>query len=644
MQPEDILSVAIHPGIGIARLGNAPNAHFIGPEVPGQMPPPGFTGRDPGDERLILPQAARFRIYAHLRSGEVRELTADDASIEWRVEVANLKAGWYEFNNAMDLPPNLVVPSRRRNAAVDGVDRDDLDIRPGPLTISGRGVKGNAYRFNTGRFFGVAVDLGGLMTDDKGRLLVLPGTGVSRPRIRNAQPTTFANNDGWHDDIADGPVRARVTVGATVYEAKPAYVVTTPPNYGPGLFGVVTMDDVVRDVFIRERGWLSAPARPSFTRDIWPIFDRMCALEWVNHGAFLLLGHGSPLNARDPAVIAGLTDAGAQAQARRDHVFKLFRSPDDQLLPVRTNALPPIYGDGYAEHVLLGAADLPVTRTMHAMLRAWRDGNFDADWQGFPQPPAFDTLAPAEQCEALDRAGLYDCLGGPFHPGIELSWPMRRPELWLEPYRLNLIPEGDRIVQDYGGTLKPGTCLAPGGPVAAAGPGALTRWLGVPWQTDEASCNSGREYEPGRYLSVPSFWGPRVPNQVLSSEAFGRLSTPGVPAAQKWKHFNHRSDWTRDINSTTYERRIANMVREWWRIGIVTPSALPPGSESIGLPARMHVETGRDPAYAGNVDPTLELVDAVETQKAATAAKAGLTPGAAQPDMQPLRRYGRGEV
>jgi hypothetical protein len=35
-------------------------------------------------------------------------------------------------------------------------------------------------------------------------------------------------------------------------EAEPAFVVTPPPNYQPGLLGVVTMNDLVLDLFQSE--------------------------------------------------------------------------------------------------------------------------------------------------------------------------------------------------------------------------------------------------------------------------------------------------------------------------------------------------------------------------------------------------------
>ena len=73
-------------------------------------------------------------------------------------------------------------------------------------------------------------------------------------------------------------------------DAEPGYVTATPPNYAPGLFGVVTMDDVVREVFY-DQGWLERPASPSFDEDVFPIFKRLSGLQWVNHGLFVLHGN-----------------------------------------------------------------------------------------------------------------------------------------------------------------------------------------------------------------------------------------------------------------------------------------------------------------------------------------------------------------
>ena len=206
----------------------------------------------------IKRQAARFRVYAHLKDGAVVEVTAASARIEWRVAIANLKAGWYEFNQAMDLPRGLSREARQRNRKLSPPGgRAALDIVPKPRSIEGRNAA--AVAFDDGAFWGKKVYLGELRTDADGRLLFLGGRGALRPSSRDMKPTTFANNDGWHDDVADGPVRATVTFpGAKPIEAEPGYVAVTPPNYAPGVSGVVTMDDVVRETFQRQ-GWIAAP-------------------------------------------------------------------------------------------------------------------------------------------------------------------------------------------------------------------------------------------------------------------------------------------------------------------------------------------------------------------------------------------------
>ncbi len=79
--------------------------------------------------------------------------------------------------------------------------------------------------------------------------------------------------------------------------------------------------------------------------------------------------------------------------------------------------------------------------------------------------PGFDDLAVVEQPHALDRAALENCLGGPFHPGIEMTWVMRSASMWAAPFRLNVLPEDQPVVDDYGPILRPEVCL---GPSAAA--------------------------------------------------------------------------------------------------------------------------------------------------------------------------------
>jgi hypothetical protein len=632
--------------LGIARVGDATGADdfIVAPEVIGGQPMrhDGREARYVEDFRAsdgrIKRQAVRFRIYARLTDGSVTEITANDGRIDWHVAIANLKGGWYDFNQAMDLPAPLSKPATRRNASAS-VPRADLDIVPTPQSISGRDQ--GAIAFDDGKFWNKAVYLGELRTDGAGRLLFLGGRGRSAPFEADYKLTTFANNAGWHDDIADGPVRATVTFpnGRSI-EAEPAYVAVTPPNYAPGLRGVVTLDDAMREVFTKA-GWLTVPAATSFANDVWPVFDRLTGLQWVDHGLFMIHGDGSPLDARNPEVIKRLRDAAITNAPYRQAIFELFRDP---AAPpgVQPATLPQIFGDGYGESPDNSFVLLSVTPGQYEHLRRWAAGQFSDDWSGLPMPPDFHQLSARDQLAHLERAALDDCLGGPFHPGIELTWVMRLPLVWKRPYRLNILPGDGPARQDFGDELTPAVCVGQGGPFDGIAAGALTRFMGVPWQADGASCNSDADYAPWSFLSMPTFWGARVPDQVFPQANYNRTLAldPTILAAQMQKHFTLRADWLRDVRGYTYLDRIHLMVRAWAGLGMVLPVRTVPGP----LPADTRVEQGRSQAAAGS-DPKIALVEAIEAlaSQAATFRTSGLTPPAppAVHGRDPLRQ---GEV
>ncbi len=242
--PDDlgrIVRVAVHPSVGIARVGNSEDSFFFGPDLPGALPvaPDGFKDAS----GAIARQAARFRVYGYDEQGEVvRELVSSDGNITWTVSVANKKAAWYDFDTAMDIP--VAAPVSRRNADVTGAARDRLVIASGKQSIAGPAA--DLVALDAGRFLDVPVPLGELLTDELGRLVFVPAVG-SGYSPGQAPLTTFSDNDGWADDICDGPVLASVTLGGRTLEAEPGWVVVTPPNYGPGLVaGLVTAYDSAR--------------------------------------------------------------------------------------------------------------------------------------------------------------------------------------------------------------------------------------------------------------------------------------------------------------------------------------------------------------------------------------------------------------
>jgi hypothetical protein len=258
-QDERIVSAAIVPPIGIARVGSSVDGWFIGPEVPEPEPaPPGFYR----DERGALKrQAARFRIYGFNAQGEIaRELTNHPGTeIMWTVRLANTKAAWYSFQIALDIPEAASAPATTlRNPGV--ADRTRLKIMPSPRSVAG--LHAAPQKFDDGCFMGTPVYLGEIFTDQAGRLMVLGGHGRSAP-ADGSRAITFANNEGWHDDVSDGPVTARVLLDGRPLDVKPAWVLVAPPNYGPQRKSVRTMWDLMRDTAINA-GMLKRPTQPSF--------------------------------------------------------------------------------------------------------------------------------------------------------------------------------------------------------------------------------------------------------------------------------------------------------------------------------------------------------------------------------------------
>ncbi|WP_103070433.1 LodA/GoxA family CTQ-dependent oxidase [Aquimarina sediminis] len=625
----EISYVAIYPPIGISRIGNSPE-HFLASDLPGVSEVPKGGYKD--SKGRIKKEVARFRVYGFNSAGEViKELTHNETnSIEWRVEVANLKAAWYEFNNALDLGQKYAIPSIRRNSNVVNGYREQLAIKPSLKTISGINTNtptivpankndehnqlleeyqyDDNYSFDDGKFYGKNVDLGHLQTDPEGRLLFFAGDGGAES-TDNMPITTFANNNGWHDDTCDGVIRATVKIDGKEFEAKPAMVAVTPPNFGQGLYGVVTMNDVVQNLFIEEMNYPNPSEKGvEFWRDIYPVLERMTNTQWVNEGFYMLFGKNSPSDFTNPKIIEILKNPDTSSESARKRVFEWFRNPEsDEYTPEK---VPPFYGDGFGDYKKIALDDLPVTVTQYQRLKLWMEGKFTTGEQKVFVP--FDKLSPAEQINALNQAPLEDCLGGPFHPGIELTWTMRVKNMWEEPYRLNILPEGEPIQLDFGDLLTPEIALAPDGPCAVNGPGSLTRWMGVPWQTDEASCLSG--YTVSTYLPLPSFWAARVPNQVFSEDGYLRMQAGNVNIAQRLKHLDYRQDWLRDIEDD-HLKRLENMVEEWNHLGIITKQEKPISNNIEGyLPEVSWVEKGRNFAEE-EVDQTFAQVLYAEGDK-----------------------------
>jgi hypothetical protein len=375
-------------------------------------------------------------------------------------------------------------------------------------------------------------------------------------------------------------------------ETDPAWVVVAPPNYAPQQKSVRTMWDLMRDVAI-SAGMLPKPARPSFERDIRPIFERLTRLQWVNAGFAAAFGWGAPndFSLREQLEkLSRNTDDTAEMRHVIANQFRVFNR--DAWSPV---PWPWLYGDA----MTLPPPETPrqnvaLTPTQLAMLQQWSAGDFDDDYE--PDritPRRIEDVSLAEQPDTLDRASLEFCLADAFHPGCEMTWPMRTSGLYMAPFRLRHAPSG-WIEPDYGPVLGADLITLPNGPLLGGQlAGGITRWMAVPWQTDTASCRSGylKSYDP--YL--PTFWPARVPNQVLTQADYEIVLDPEQPLADRQAAFARRASWLRPLGSKSYTDQINNMIAHFDHMGVVGPRQ---GPRSGPFPRMVEVEDLHPAAHA----------------------------------------------
>jgi hypothetical protein len=550
----------IHPAIGVARVGDSPDGFYLCPEQIGQLPAeitasgkeqPIKTFKD--KQQRVKRQAARFRVFAYdddLKNGKEVQIgdiisvvlpktgqlmTGKVLDIAWTVYLANKKSSWYEFQQ-LDGEHGYAAGHPLRNADITNPDeRQQLIIDPGPQTVSYSNEKQRIAQFANGQNPGYtqsfppplqpfSIDtLGEIRAIQQGnynRLLVLGGHGCSGSYKKGfGQPVIhdYANNDGWFDDIADGPVMAQIkyqelsedgrppakprTLSVTV--EVPAWVIVGYPRYAPQITDVVTMDDVVYDIAVREFGYEpyiygtgpftghNKPPDPSnaqalslwretaqwntdyypyFYRDVWPILLRPLNYQWVMD--FDPFTGGDPHDTTageggnfDPKIISIPPYEGEDPHEReerrraRDFVWQVLRKPgQENLWTVTLNTGAPTELPASVQTRLSTSlpilmpflcGDNPLTNTVPSKFLRLTDTQLFilkqwADGKFINEKNEGITVPNPESSTAtgsdLDRGVLSNVLGGSFCPGGEAAWIMRNPAIYSESYRIKHSP------------------------------------------------------------------------------------------------------------------------------------------------------------------------------------------------------------
>jgi L-Lysine epsilon oxidase N-terminal/L-lysine epsilon oxidase C-terminal domain len=674
------MTFKIHPAIGIARVGDSPDQFYLAPEGAGELPiecnasglttpdaqgvePPITTFKDP--QGRVKRQAARFRVFAYdeanpqglelkvsdtitfvqQRTGQL--ITAKLLDVNWTVYIANKKASWYRFQE-LDGEHGYPASHPLRNPEItDNETRRRLIIDPGPQSASYLVEKRRKAKFAAGAnpqspqsfpppLSPCSIDyLGELMAtqqDGHNRLLVLGGrgnsgsvrTGLGEPSIQN-----YANNDGWFDDVSDGPVTASLLCQILKVDGRdplptqagqtsvavddPAWVIVGYPRFAPQILDMVTLNEVVEDLAVRQfdfrpemygvppfdpatpppqtdgawRVWReqarwNTDYYPHFYRDIWPILSRPQQFSWVMD--FDPFTGGDPHNDTpgqqgnlDPDLLSippyhGQDPAEEQRfRARRKFVFEVLRRPgeENQLtrplspgqsysahnsayrrkesthsarltgdLQNRLIAMPYLCGDNPLSNSVVSKF-LRLTDTMLFLLGQWALGKFINEKR--EDIPIDTDGAAAKTGRQLDQGVLSNALGGAFCPGGEVSWIIRNPAIYARPYRINVSTS-----YTAGSLSTPGDVAAgSAGFTVGMEPGDLTRYSGVPWQSDFNECSDqpidityekwnviepGTTGDPIVPVTQLTYWWPsHRPMEVNTASGAQVLWSAGIP-------------------------------------------------------------------------------------------------------------------
>jgi len=537
----------IHPAVGFARVGNAPEAFYLEPTERGGLPTePGPLGKEHPVQHFkeagqVKRQAARFQVYREEPGQKPVALSLGDGlkSISWTVHVANKKAAWYQFSElqgdvmlgADNTYQKQGVPLRNAKVGLllpNAQEREELRqkkliIDPGPRTVStshptaefdaASAEDYNYVSFPPADLQPYAVQtLGSLRMTHDGTLLVLGGLGnAGGPAGTTIE--SFAGADGWFDDISDGPVVAEVVTDDGQHLRLQAWVVSGSPKFAPELNNIASLADTFIDVGVRHMGLCpemydsqTGSFRNSYIacleRDVLPVFQAMKEYRWVANVDAMVSFATPPFDIRDMS---------ESNRKNREAWFHMLRKPQKRadkghdafrrlsLLDKVSNEpeLAPSHQRLFAANQFplmpMNSGDNSITNTLPEKFMALTPTQYFLlhQWADGKCAPLTrcedDKLTPLRDwtwIDPLDYACASNVVGEPMAPGIEVTWTVRNPDI---------LTPGDpfRIKSRQANYAKHGLSPSRDETLDTSGcePGDLTKRMAIPWQADFFDCS-----------------------------------------------------------------------------------------------------------------------------------------------------------
>lgn len=580
-----------------------------------------ITSKDLRDaDGNLKKQAARFRIYAYTSDettmfpcGGGTEVTlgtrlADGRTVTdlvWSGHLANKKAAAYNVvnNKGIKAYADGQVPQMRNPEVHGSIDSDyrlnRLMIDAGPRAISAKRKQTAQFnRCSTAttiatsgqieplpnypiRFpidtndelfepSGPLDTLGEILTDDKGRLLVLASSGNAVGQYDEygvpIQMTGDLNNVGWFDSAADGPVNVTILLddGSTEV-AFGAWVVCGDPAYAPQIRNVVSVWDDVYNMFVRDldlqpelyRRGADDPTynpdyQPNFEQDIQPVFIACNLQRWTANLPPLALRAHTAVNS-----ITADDDPNQTIMA----ALNFIRNPNKDETNIGMPLMPLSLGAA-------GTSFLTVTKTQYFFLEQWSKKKFTKTPETRMGPGEF-----------LDMAALANCLGGRYVPGIEVSYTIMDKEIYIQdwktsgagPFRIKMFPLTYQHLDKATPYLTSGWI-----PLhdmnQGLQPGDISKFMATPWQTDYNSCSihataintDGVNESNGAETTLYWSWPSQRPDAVYVAEEVINNVLP----KQKWSIRGPGTYAVNPASAATFQDPLQS-VKDWDKIGII---------------------------------------------------------------------------
>jgi len=487
----------IHPSVGIARMGDSPDAFFVGREWPVDRFEP-ILQTIPGKDATKLPglkpfrdkidrlakQGARFRIFCYQYDNfwfyrdahptSFWEVTDADYDIEWRVKVSNKKSH--------DIPPKKKLRPTGATILWDAGPNEPAERKFS--TAGDRGLK---------TFDGVPgrLPLGSAFVEAGGQLIVIGSDGNARaiPALAAAAamdpPLRWKN---WEDDAADGYVEATVTPKSNAastkadkneppQDARRAWVVINLPNYGVDLHPAVTLYHFALNNALTK-------SSPGFLRP-----DFLGQITYADNIESLIKGYAAyryvSYEARKGLPSDGVNSATTGHDQRPDD---FYRSPPPlDVAKILSGFLREAWDPKTQSYENYWEGDMkpesfpdPVDYrqelrgrmpNLHFLAYPQHMKKWMLDWASGIIPNSSKSSAPAPLL--LDMSHMCSMSGGSFYPGIEVGREACDYKKWTADYGVS----SRHVDIRFNGAV-----------------GELTESLALPWHSDFVNC--GKEWWP----------------------------------------------------------------------------------------------------------------------------------------------------